>query len=118
VNRLATASTNGPLYGSSYSIDGWGNLNQIATIAGKGSVESGNQIPNRKNQFTGLVYDAAGNLLSDDVASHGNQHYNAEGQIDSSFTNLSYLYDGNGVRVKKSTGMLYWGGTPTLAEAT
>jgi len=51
-------------------------------------------------------YDAAGNLLANAGMSYS---WNAEGETKSA-GNVTYLYDGDGRRVKKSTGKLYWYG--------
>jgi RHS repeat-associated protein len=61
---------------------------------------------NAKNQITstGFSYDAAGNLTADGQYSYA---YNAESEITSA-NGVNYTYDGDGLRVRKSSGTLYW----------
>jgi hypothetical protein len=75
------------------------------------------------NRISGNGYDAAGNMTSDGLYSYA---YNAENE-QTSAAGVTYTYDGDGKRVEKSTGTLYWyglssqplletdsgGGTPT-----
>lgn len=63
------------------------------------SVSGNNQITN-----TGFSYDAAGNATADGQYSYA---YNAENEITSA-NGVSYTYDGDGLRVEKSSGTLYW----------
>ncbi|HEV2288629.1 MAG TPA: RHS repeat-associated core domain-containing protein [Candidatus Acidoferrales bacterium] len=56
--------------------------------------------------FTGAAYDAAGNMLTDGTNTYG---YNAESEIKSA-AGVTYTYDGDGNRVEKSSGTLYWYG--------
>jgi uncharacterized protein RhaS with RHS repeats len=71
-----------------------------------------------KNQITtaGYAYDAAGNMTQD-----GQGHfpvYDAENRI-KTVAGLNYTYDGDGSRVKKDSGKLYWtgSGSDPLAES-
>ena len=61
-----------------------------------------------KNHVTGYSYDAAGNMTS--IPSVASYTYNAEGQLVST-AGVTYTYDGEGRRVQKSSGKLYWYGT-------
>jgi RHS repeat-associated protein len=64
---------------------------------------------NTQNQLTGLgmSYDAAGNVTHDNLGN--NYTYDAENRI--IFANgVQYGYDGDGKRIGKSTGTLYWTG--------
>jgi RHS repeat-associated protein len=63
---------------------------------------------NAKDQITnpGFSYDNAGNLTSDGQYSYA---YNAENEITSA-NSVTYTYDGDGLRVKKSSGTIYWRG--------
>lgn len=66
--------------------------------------------PDIKNQFVGMTYDAAGNLINDG-AGHAFT-YDPENRLLTAGA-WSYVYDGDGNRVKKysgSTGTLYWRG--------
>lgn len=58
------------------------------------------------DQLSGLGYDVAGNTTSDGVYSYA---YNAENQ-QTPAAGVTYTYDGDGKRVKKSNGTLYWYG--------
>ncbi|HEV1993719.1 MAG TPA: DUF4329 domain-containing protein [Candidatus Acidoferrum sp.] len=70
------------------------------------------------NHLSGFAYDASGNTLNDGTFSYG---WNAESQLKSG-GGVNYLYDGDGRRVSKSNGKLYWygpeasGGGDILAE--
>ena len=107
MNRIKSAWTDGTNWGSDYTIDAWGNLtnkNQMQSkTSGEGSLNQGADVTNR---FLGMSYDASGNLLFD-----GNNYtYDAENRIKTA-AGVTYTYDGNGERVAKSTGTLYWGGS-------
>ena len=70
---------------------------------------------NGQNQIVGYCYDPAGNLLDPDACPSGNTPhtyaYNAEGQMVSALAGAyNYTYDGDGRRVEKSGGKLYWYG--------
>jgi RHS repeat-associated protein len=56
---------------------------------------------------TGFSYDASGNLLTD---GRNTYTWNAESEIKSA-ASVNYTYDGDGDRVQKSNGKLYWYGT-------
>ena len=72
------------------------------------SQESGlNSTANTKNQLTSYNYDAAGNVIS--IPSVATYTYNAENQLTST-AGVTYTYDGDGKRVMKSSGTLYWYG--------
>jgi RHS repeat-associated protein len=104
-------------------IDAFGNLTQTTQIAGKPLVMSVNQQVNTKNQFTllGYGYDAAGNVLTDGLSSGCSGYgysWNAE-EMASCANGVTYTYNGDLERVKKSNGTLYWGGEQgnALAES-
>jgi RHS repeat-associated protein len=63
---------------------------------------------NLKNRIinTGYTYDNAGNLTSDGSLTYA---WDAENHL-KSVAGVSYTYDGDGKRVKKSNGTLYWYG--------
>ena len=107
LNRIAYAYTDGNLWGETYQIDPWGNLNKILAYAGKPQPENLNQSAGPNNRFTGMSYDAPGNLLNDGLSSYA---FDGENRITSGAL-VTYTYDGDGRRVKKSNGKLYWYGT-------
>ena len=132
LNRLVTAKT-ASTWGISFTtssgspgIDAWGNLFQTNTISGTATNPmSVTQVVNVNNQFTanGYAYDAAGNVLQDGSGTTACSGYayswNAEEEMTCSL-GATYVYDGDGIRVKKSGGgatpTLYWG-SGTLAES-
>jgi RHS repeat-associated protein len=67
-------------------------------------------LSNNQLSATGFSYDASGNLVADGRNNYG---INAESQIKSvsGFAGVTYTYDGDGHRVEKSNGKLYWYGT-------
>jgi YD repeat-containing protein len=59
-----------------------------------------------QNQVSGYGYDQAGNLTS--IPGTGETFsYDAENRI-ASTAGVSYTYDGDGQRVAKSSGTIYW----------
>jgi RHS repeat-associated protein len=106
-NRVAYAYTDGNLWGETYNIDSWGNLYKISAYTGKPQPENLNQTAGANNHFVGMSYDAAGNLLNDGAS---NYVFDGENRITSG-AGVTYTYDGDGRRVKKSSGKLYWYGT-------
>jgi RHS repeat-associated protein len=106
LNRVATAYTDGNVWGETLQIDAWGNLNQISVLAGKPQAENLSQTAGTSNRFVGMSYDSAGNLLNDGAS---NYTYDAENKTTSG-AGVTYTYDGDGNRVQKSSGKLYWYG--------
>lgn len=99
-------------WGESYTLDAWGNLNAIAATANSAyigcSQESGfSSTADGNNHLPAWGYDASGNATSDGTYSYA---YNAESQIKTA-AGVTYLYDGSGRRVSKSSGKLYWYGS-------
>jgi len=129
LNRIETAATQGTtctscwgqmfghMSGSTFvpGIDAWGNLHEITVT--QGSATTLTQAVNNNNQFVGMTYDAAGNLINDGA---GNAYtYDGENQLTSvsGAGGWTYIYDGDGQRVAKcsgtpcvsiSGGQLYW----------
>jgi len=126
LNRLVAAQTNSTYasnpthcWGETYGVDAWGNLSSIAPTTDPQytgcTQESGMSAPpDGNNHLTGLSYDASGNTQSDGLFSYT---WNAESQIKAA-AGVTYVYDGNGRRVSKSSGKLYWygSGDEILAE--
>jgi RHS repeat-associated protein len=109
LNRVQQANTNGPNWGQFFQIDPWGNLTNVLAVTGKTLYGGFNAAPaNTKNQLpSAFSYDAAGNTLSDP---RGNAlTYDSENRI-ATDAGVTYTYDGDGERVQKSSGTLYWGG--------
>ena len=117
LNRLQSAATTGSdctvvngfskNWGESFSIDAWGNLLSITPT--RCSAENLSVTVGTKNWVTtsGYSYDAAGNMTLD-----GQSHspvYDGENRI-KTVAGVNYTYDGDGKRVKKDTGKLYWTG--------
>jgi RHS repeat-associated protein len=127
LNRIKNAYTTGANWGEDYTIDGWGNLTNIARHSGKNQSETLNCAGgNTKNQLnTCYIYDAAGNMIG--TATYT---YDAENRLIAT-ASTSYIYDGDGKRVEKctqgttpgtcaanATGTMYWTGwqSNTLSE--
>ena len=103
-------------WGTQYTLDIWGDLSQKApcnNTVGCPSRTTGDSFlasftASKNNRMDTYSYDASGNLLNDKL-SHTfsydgeNRPYSAGG--------FTYYYDGEGERVAKSSGKLYWFGT-------
>ncbi len=122
LNRLLSAhsqdTTQGATdcWGQSYGYDQWGNL--LTVTVTQCSALQLNVSVNTNNQITtsGFSYDQSGNLLNDGTYAYS---WNAENELKSG-GGVSYTYDGNSLRVEKSSGTLYWRNVEgdTLTEAT
>jgi RHS repeat-associated protein len=108
-NRVLTGGTNSSCgsncWGLTFGIDQWGNLQ---TAAATGSATPLNLSMNANNHITTapFAYDAAGNETADAVSTYV---WNAEGQLTTG-GGVTYTCDGDGKRVEKSNGKLYWYG--------
>jgi len=60
-----------------------------------------------KNQLSGFTYDAVGNLITVPPPFPASYSYDAENRMTTT-AGVTYTYDGDGKRVKKSNGKLYW----------
>jgi RHS repeat-associated protein len=117
LNRITSGYSNGANWGQNFTIDAWGNLTNAGSITGKANPSPVNAAPaSVKNQLPGIPYDAAGDATTDSLGH--TITYDAENRI-SSVAGVTYTYDGDGKRVKKSTGTLYWTGpgSDTIAES-
>jgi RHS repeat-associated protein len=137
LNRVSTAWSNGNLWGETYSIDPWGNLNQFGPYENSQNqilpfVEASQSLAaNTQNQVSAFCYDTAGNVLAEagsqcPPAQGSGFTYNAENQL--TFAGgTNYVYDGDGNRVEKYMlntqnqivfQELYWygGGSTSLDE--
>jgi len=120
LNRLATMQTqtagvsipNSNCWGLTFGYDAWANLLQSGTTgpAGCGEPLPLNVTVTPANRISGYCYDTPGNLLDPGGCPAGsNPHayvYNAENQL-TSVGGVTYVYDGDGKRVQKSSGKLY-----------
>jgi len=93
-----------------YSYDIYANLTTVSLDASRpactwttlnAGMDTNNRITN-----TGFSYDAAGNVLSDGSFSYT---WDAESELKTA-AGVTYTYDGDGRRVQKSNGKLYWYG--------
>jgi RHS repeat-associated protein len=135
LNRIGTAQTqttgvtipNSNCWGFTFGYDPWGNLltSSITGPAGCSepiplnvAVTTSNRISTNTvaGAVTNYCYDAAGNLIHTVIApatcptSGPYQYtYNAESQMTLT-AGITYTYDGDGKRVQKSSGKLYWYG--------
>jgi RHS repeat-associated protein len=113
LNRIATAKTSSTsgatCWDEQFGYDPWANLLSIGRISGYScsNEELLNVAVTAKNQISGDTYDAAGNLIT--IPSIASYTYNAENQL-SNAAGVTYTYDGDGKRVQKSNGKLYWYG--------
>lgn len=108
-------------WGESYQFDNqttggaWGNLTSIGveSSAYNGCVQENlNVAATTSNRISGYCYDAAGNLLQQGTCPAGPPYtytYNAVNQITLT-AGVTYSYDGDGRRVEKSIGPVYWYG--------
>ena len=120
VNRIVTgagstyAQSSTHCWGETYTYDQWANMSAIGAISSaytgctqdnlSVSVTTNNQLSS-----TGFSYDAAGNMTGDNTYTYG---YNAESEIKSA-AGVNYTYDGDGNRLEKSSGKIYWYGAGT-----
>ncbi len=117
LNRIATAKTSSTsgsnCWGETYTIDQWSNLTAIGAVSGyTGCTQESLSVgatANNQLTATGFTYDAAGNMTGDGTNAYG---FNAESEIKSA-ASVNYTYDGDGNRVQKSNGKIYWYGAGT-----
>jgi RHS repeat-associated protein len=119
LNRITSALTTSThatspshCWGETYNPDPWGNLQSIAATTNSNytgcSEESGfSAAPDGNNHLNIFSYDASGNTQSDGVNSYT---WDAESQLKTA-AGVTYTYDGDGRRVSKSSGKLYWYGS-------
>lgn len=126
LNRITMAETTsnystspGHCWGETYQFDNlnsggaWGNLTGITQVTGGYtgcSQESGLSVSvNTQNRITtsGYGYDTAGNMTLEPPGT--TLVYDAENHLTSA-AGVTYSYDGDGKRVEKSSGKIYWYG--------
>src|SRR5205823_2367153 len=123
LNRILTgqsAATAGAVcWGYNYSVDNWGNRTNEAASKCSGYNTLTPADTAGKNRISGTCYDLARNYLGwsgcPSLPYSAAYTYDAENRIITT-AGVTYTYDGNGNRVKKSNGTLYWGSGP-LAES-
>ena len=124
VNRIATAETSSTsgshCWGEKFGYDQWADLLSIgvASTSYNGCTQENLSLSvNASNQISspsGYVYDYAGNLTTGSAS----YTYNAENEVTLA-QGVTYTYDGDGKRVQKSNGKLYWYGmgSDSIAES-
>ncbi len=131
LNRILTAQTTSTYSASAnncwaeqYNVDAVGNLKSISATGNSAyngcHQESGFSVAvNGNNQIAGFCYDAAGDLQAQSASPCPSPTYvyDAESRLTST-AGVTYTYDGDGKRVMKSNGTLYWysTGSDVLAE--
>jgi RHS repeat-associated protein len=116
LNRIKTAGTSATTgqycwgYDYSSSYDAWGNLQSQPGASGYTGCSE--YLPpamtaDGNNHLSGFSYDSSGNTQSDGVNSYT---WDAESQLKTA-AGVTYSYDGDGRRVSKSNGKLYWYGS-------
>jgi len=114
LNRLATArttsTTGSTCWDEAFGYDPWGNPLSIGRISGYtcSNEELLSITATTNNQISGDTFDAAGNLIT--IPAIANYTYDAENHLKTA-AGVTYTYDGDGKRVEKSNGKLYWYGT-------
>ena len=117
LNRILTASTQATTgtyaWGLQFGYDIWGNL--LTSTLTQGSAPILTVSADTNNRITGFCYDAAGNLLAQSAppCPSPTYTYDAENRIKTT-AGVTYTYDGDGNRVKKSSGKLYWYGSGSV----
>jgi RHS repeat-associated protein len=122
LNRIESAATQGAtcsycwgqLFGQMVSgqyvsgYDAWGNLHQITPTQGSPTTLNLVVTPyNNRFSGTGITYNADGALKNDGTRAY--TYNDAEGRLTAA-AGITYTYDGDGMRVKKSGGTAYWRG--------
>lgn len=106
LNRLATAQ-DATHWSNAYTYDAWGNL----TKKHYGPIPAGEYMDTSaltNNQLVGYGYDAGGNMTTDGI-NGWTYVFDGESRITSA-GGVTYTYDADGRRVKKSSGTNYWYG--------
>ena len=108
LNRISSAATQATAgndcWGQGFGIDAVANLTSVSvTQCGAWQLSVSTDGYNHLTG-TGYSYDHAGDMTGDGSYSYT---YDAESRITSA-NGVTYSYDGDGLRVKKSSGMLYW----------
>jgi RHS repeat-associated protein len=117
LNRILTASTQATTgtyaWGLQFGYDIWGNL--LTSSLTQGSAPILTVSADTNNRISGFCYDAAGNLLGQTAppCPSPTYTYDAENRIKTT-AGVTYTYDGDGNRLQKSNGKLYWYGSGSI----
>ena len=117
LNRIATAYTQATsgtyAWGLQFGYDIWGNL--LTSSVTQGSAPALSVAADNNNRILGFCYDAAGNLLAQSAppCPSPTYTYDAENRLKTT-AGVTYTYDGDGNRVQKSNGKLYWYGSGSV----
>ena len=119
LNRIATGysmgthATNATMcWGEQFTYDQWANMTAIGS---SGSSYTGctqdnlSTTADGNNRLAALTYDAAGNVATDGTNTYA---WNAESEQKTG-NGVNYTYDGDGNRLQKSNGKIYWYGAGT-----
>jgi RHS repeat-associated protein len=108
LSRVSTATsqaTSGSdCWGQSFGYDRYANLTTVNVTQCTAPMLSLNVNTNNQISNSGFSYDSAGDLTADGVNTYS---WNAEQHLNSA-ASVTYTYDGDLRRVKKSSGTLYW----------
>jgi RHS repeat-associated protein len=120
VNRILTAAGStyatkpAHCWGEAYTYDQWANMTAIGVLSSSynGCTQDSLSVTatsNNQLSATGFSYDASGNMLTDSANTYV---YNAESEIKTA-AGKTYTYDGDGNRIEKSSGVIFWYGAGT-----
>ncbi|MGH9890558.1 MAG: RHS repeat-associated core domain-containing protein [bacterium] len=113
LNRIQSAQTQATTgqycWGQTFAYDPWANLTTIGAVSGYGACtqSSLSVVALNNNRLSGFTYDAAGNMTT--YPGYGSYSYDAENRMKTA-AGVTYTYDGDGKRVMKNNGTLYWHG--------
>jgi RHS repeat-associated protein len=103
ISSLSQATSGADCWGQNFTFDEVANLKNIS-IAQCSSFSFSSAVNSYNQLTTGYTFDNAGNMTNDGSYTYT---YSAENEILSG-GGVTYTYDGNWMRVKKSSGTLYW----------
>jgi RHS repeat-associated protein len=120
VNRIVSAAgstysqSSAHCWGETYTYDQWANMSAIGVISSSynGCLQDSLSVSvttNNQLSSAGFSYDAAGNMLTDNVNTYA---WNAESEMKSG-SGVTYTYDGDGNRLMKANQKIYWYGAGT-----
>jgi RHS repeat-associated protein len=112
ITSAGTAATSGAYcWGYQYGYDAWGNLlYQQAWVPNYTGCSEFTMAPvtaDANNHISAFAYDVSGNATNDGAFAYT---WDAESQMKTA-AGVTYTYDGDGRRVSKSNGKIYWYGS-------